>query len=149
MKTVLLSCLAVALAMTASAQSEEYANDLSAAVPFKPNTDYGFSSARPATLAARRAEFPGGTEALQQYLATGFVYPPKAVENGVEGTVKVRFTIDRTGKAMDPEIVQSVHRMIDKEVVRLIRNMPDWAPGIENGVAIETTIEIPVEFALR
>lgn len=105
------------------------------------NTEEGVKS--------REASFPGGLEALKAYLADHFQYPQSAVENGLEGTVIVKFLIGKDGKTQNPEIIQSLHPILDAEALRVINSMPEWQPRLKNGQAVTARIEIPFEVSIR
>lgn len=97
----------------------------------------------------KRPEYPGGDTALMAYLNSAFRYPQVAVENALEGTVRIRFTVNKNGKAVDPRVIQSVHPVVDREVVKIILAMQDWNPGFENGQPVSSFVEIPFALALR
>ncbi len=93
-------------------------------------------------------EFPGGKLALQQYLADSLIYPPKAIEQGIEGRVYVSFTIDATGKIMDVKILRSVHPLLDAEALRVVKAMPRWVPGEQRGKVVNVSYNLPIAFSL-
>ncbi len=95
------------------------------------------------------ASFPGGLEALRTYLADHFQYSDKAVENGIEGTLIVKFWVGKDGKPLHPEVKQSLHPIVDAEAIRVVNSMPDWQPRVKNGQAVTTSVEIPFEVRLR
>lgn len=105
-------------------------------------------SLRPKTVVSEPA-FPGGEEALSAFLAEHFRYPQKAVENGFEGKVEMRFTVTANGKPVNAEITRSVHHIVDREALRLIDRMPDWKPRTENGIAVESSVEIAFDLVIR
>ena len=74
-------------------------------------------------------EFPGGTEALKEYLDKNMKYPAEAKEKGTQGRVIVQFVVDEKGKVTSPKIARSVDPSLDAEALRLIENMPQWTPG--------------------
>ena len=74
-------------------------------------------------------EFPGGTEALKEYLDKNMKYPAEAKEKGIQGRVIAQFVVDEKGKVTSPKIVRSVDPSLDAEALRLIENMPQWTPG--------------------
>ena len=74
-------------------------------------------------------EFPGGTEALKEYLDKNMKYPAEAKEKGTQGRVIVQFVVDEKGKVTSPKIARSVDPSLDAEALRLIENMPQWTPA--------------------
>jgi periplasmic protein TonB len=93
-------------------------------------------------------EFPGGKEAYARYLIRQTKYPSKARKMGIEGRVVVRYTITEYGTISDIEIIQSVTDELDKEAIRVVKNMPKWEPGMEEGEAVRVTLSIPIWFRL-
>ena len=93
-------------------------------------------------------QFPGGQQALFDFLRENTQYPAEAVENGEQGRVVVRFTIDKTGKVTDIEIIRSISLALDKETIRIIELMPDWIPGEQRGEKVPVKMTIPITFAI-
>ena len=91
-------------------------------------------------------KFPAGN--IQQYVADNLRYPAAAREKGIEGKVYVRFVIDTTGKAIDPEILRGVSPELDAEALRLIREMPAWKPGMQRGKPVRVSFTLPIHFRL-
>ncbi len=95
-------------------------------------------------------EFPGGTNAMMQFVAGNIKYPEKSRQEGVQGTVFVSFVITTDGKVSNPEIAQGVNSEIDAEALRVIRMMPDWTPGrMKSGEVVNTQFRMPIRFALQ
>ncbi len=95
-------------------------------------------------------EFPGGEEALKQYIADNIKYPESARENGIQGTAYVSFKITKEGEVTDARLARGVHPPLDKEAVRVIRSMPDWKPGMTNGQPMEVpAYTVPVNFTIK
>lgn len=92
--------------------------------------------------------FPGGWSALLQYLSSNIKYPAVAEENGVQGRVVVTFVIDRDGSITDVTVVQSVDPSLDNEAKRVVRNMPKWISGKQNGSAVRVKYTLPITFSL-
>jgi len=90
--------------------------------------------------------FPGGTTALQEYLISNTHYPKKAKEEGVSGTVWVRFTVDESGKVKNVMLDKKLYTPLDKEALRVISSMPDWKPGFQHGKAVPVELVLPVMF---
>lgn len=90
-------------------------------------------------------EYPGGGGAFMDWLERNLRYPAAAKRMGIEGKVIVEFIVDKNGKISDVSIYESLHRLCDREAIRLVKIMPVWMPGIKNGVKIrgKHTLEIP------
>ena len=93
--------------------------------------------------------FPGGDKALFDYLSENIKYPILAEENGIQGRVIVTFVVERDGSITEAKVVKSVYPSIDKEALRVVKGMPKWIPGVQNGVPVRTKYTIPVTFKLK
>ena len=93
--------------------------------------------------------FPGGDAALMQYLRDNIKYPVVAQENGVQGRVVVSFVVEKDGSITDVKVVRSVDPSLDKEAQRVVKSMPKWIPGKQNGSAVRVKYNVPVSFKLQ
>ncbi|MBQ3630205.1 MAG: energy transducer TonB [Prevotella sp.] len=93
--------------------------------------------------------FPGGPSALMQYLSSNIKYPVVAEENGVQGRVVCTFVVERDGSITDVRVIKSVDPSLDKEAVRVVKGMPRWIPGKQNGSAVRVKYTVPVTFRLQ
>lgn len=93
--------------------------------------------------------FPGGPNALFEYLSKNIKYPAIAEENGVQGRVIVTFVVERDGSITDVKVAKSVDPALDKEAQRVVRSMPHWIPGKQNGSAVRVKYTVPVTFRLQ
>ena len=94
----------------------------------------------------RPAAFVGGNDALHHYLASNLTYPQKSFDDGLEGTVNVKFSVMPDGKVEAVRATATVSAELDAEAVRVIRNSPKWLPAKFNGVPIESSYTIPIVF---
>lgn len=94
-------------------------------------------------------EFPGGKEALKDWVKGHIYYNPEALKRGIQGRVIATFVINEQGKVVEPTIIQSVHPLLGREVVRMIKRMPKWKPGEEKGVPVRVKYTMPVPFVTR
>ena len=93
--------------------------------------------------------FPGGQGALMQYLASNIKYPVVAQENGVQGRVTVSFVVERDGSISDVKVARSVDPSLDREAQRVVKSMPRWSPGKQNGSTVRVKYTVPVVFRLQ
>ena len=93
--------------------------------------------------------FPGGPQALYEYLAKTIKYPLVAEENGVQGRVIVSFVIEHDGSITDAKVVKSVDPSLDKEALRVTKSMPNWIPGKQKGETVRVKFTVPVTFKLQ
>ena len=94
-------------------------------------------------------QFPGGPQALFEYLSKNIKYPVVAEENGIQGRVIVTFVVERDGSITDVRVAKSVDPSLDKEAQRVVRSMPHWIPGKQNGSAVRVKYTVPVTFKLQ
>lgn len=93
--------------------------------------------------------FPGGISGLKTYLNQNTRYPAEAQENCVQGRVVVSFVVGKDGHISDVTVLRSVDPSLDKEAVRVIRNMPRWTPGKQGGEPVKVRYNVPVSFRLN
>ena len=84
-----------------------------------------------------------------KYLSDNVKYPVVAQENGVQGRVVVSFVVEKDGHITDVKVVRSVDPSLDKEAARVVRSMPSWIPGKQNGSAVRVKYNVPVSFRLQ
>lgn len=99
-------------------------------------------------VAEQKPEFPGGQEAMMEYLRAHMKYPDAALKANVEGVVIVRFMVNKEGALNSVVIVKGIGFGLDGESVRLVKDMPKWKPGIQNGEPIEMAQTIEIKFDL-
>lgn len=93
--------------------------------------------------------FPGGPAALMKYLSENTKYPVVAQENGVQGRVTVQFVVEKDGSISDVHVLRGVDPSLDKEAVRVVKSMPRWIPGKQNGITVRVYYRVPVLFRLQ
>ena len=93
-------------------------------------------------------EFPGGIVQIMKWLTRNLRYPPIAQSQRIQGKVVVSFIINKDGSIASPTIVQSVDPVLDREALRVVKMMPRWKPGLQNGKPCRTMFAIPVNFQL-
>ena len=93
--------------------------------------------------------FPGGNAALMSYLNSNTKYPVVAQENGVQGRVIVSFVVERDGSISDVKVARSVDPSLDREAQRVVKSMPRWSPGKQNGSTVRVKYTVPVVFRLQ
>ena len=93
-------------------------------------------------------EFPGGTQALLQYLKKNIKYPTICQEQGIQGRVVVQFVVNKDGSIVDPEVIKPINPYLDKEALRVVSTMPKWKPGEQRGKPVRVKFTLPVQFKL-
>ena len=110
--------------------------------PPKPKADEIF------TAVEQDAQFPGGQAKLMQWLSSNIRYPDIAQQNGVQGRVVVKFVVEKDGSVSNPTIVKGVDKDLDAEALRVVKRMPKWQPGKNNGQPVRSYFTLPVQFKL-
>jgi len=90
-----------------------------------------------------------GSESLNAYLAANIKYPQLARESGIAGTVFVQFVVEANGSVSNITIARGIGGGCDEEALRVIKNMPHWKPGKQNGKAVRVKLSLPIKFDLR
>ena len=93
--------------------------------------------------------FPGGETALLKWIADHVSYPAVAAENGIEGLVACTFIINTDGSISNVEVLRSKDPLLDKEAIRVLKMMPNWKPGMQQGKAVRVRYSVPVRFKLQ
>ena len=93
-------------------------------------------------------QFPGGPAAMIKFIADSLRYPSVVCTGGVEGRIVVRFVVDCKGNIVNPLVVRSVDPLLDREAIRLVKSMPKWIPGRQNGKPVCVIYNVPIRFKL-
>lgn len=100
------------------------------------------------TAVEKHASFPGGDVALFSFLHRNLRYPEQAQIDSIQGRVIVRFVVNEEGSIEQVSIAKSVSEELDQEAVRVIKLMPKWEPGLNNGTPVSTYFTLPITFRL-
>lgn len=107
------------------------------------------NSTRVYDVVEQMPSFPGGISGLRTYLNQNIRYPAEAQENCVQGRVVVSFVVGKDGHISDVTVLRSVDPSLDKEAIRVVRNMPRWTPGKQGGEPVRVRYNVPVSFRLN
>lgn len=129
--------------------AEAVRSDIAVAAPPPPPAPKPEVSNKVFDIVEEMPHFPGGAAALQAFLSSNTKYPVVAQENGVQGRVTVSFVVERDGSITDVRVVRSVDPSLDREASRVVRSMPRWSPGKQNGSAVRVKYTVPVVFRLQ
>ena len=94
-------------------------------------------------------EYPGGLEAMYQFLGDNILYPEQAKKANVQGKVFLSLVISSTGKIRDVKVLKGVGFGMDEEAERVVKRMPKWQPGREDGKEVAVRYNLPVDFLLN
>ena len=111
----------------------------------KPKNDQTVNMA----MVEQKATFPGGDAALYKWLSTQINYPADAAEAGITGRVIVSFVIEKDGSISNARVVRSIHPSLDAEAIRIVKTMPKWIPGKNNGQPVRVEYILPISFKLQ
>ena len=100
-------------------------------------------------MVEQKPSFPGGDAAMMKWLGENISYPAAASEEGVEGRVTVQFIVEKDGSVSNVQVVRGKHPALDAEAVRVVKKMPKWTPGRNNGQPVRVTYNLPVTFRLQ
>lgn len=103
----------------------------------------------PFTAVEQMPQFPGGDKALLEYIRDHLRYPVIAQENGIQGVVVIRFVVNKTGEIGNVEVLRPLDPSCDREALRVMKSMPKWVPGKQNGVTVPVYFTVPVRFKLQ
>ena len=92
--------------------------------------------------------FPGGQQALLEFLRENVKYPEQALKDSIEGRVVLSFVVETDGSLTDPKVVRGVHPLLDAEALRVLKLMPRWEPGNQGGKEVRIKYNMPVTFKM-
>lgn len=93
--------------------------------------------------------FPGGETEMQKFIRDNLKYPVVAQESGIQGRVTIRFVVTKDGDISEVTVVRGIDPSCDKEAVNVVKKMPKWIPGKQNGRAVPVYFTLPVVFRLQ
>lgn len=92
--------------------------------------------------------FPGGEEALYKFIGDNLRYPEEAREPNVQGSVIIRFVVEKDGSISNATIAREIGCGCGREALRVVNMMPRWNPGKQGGKPVRTEFTLPVQFYL-
>ena len=148
---ILVGLILAACPATASSdnmQMKDKSTDSDSILVLKPVSNSG-GEIKVFDVVEQMPSFPGGPQALMEYLGNNVKYPPVAAELGLQGRVVVSFVVERDGSLTDVKVERSVDPSLDKEAVRVVKSMPRWIPGKQKGKEVRVKFNVPVAFRLQ
>ena len=128
---------------------EAVRSDIATVAPPPPPAPKPEVSTKVFDVVEEMPSFPGGQGALMSYLNSNTKYPVVAQENGVQGRVIISFVVERDGSISDVRVARSVDPSLDREAQRVVKSMPRWSPGKQNGSTVRVKYTVPVVFRLQ
>jgi len=113
-----------------------------------PEMQTGTLQDTPLQIAEQMPEFPGGQEAMMKYMSANIKYPEDMAEAGVGGKVFIEFVVRADGSITDVRVLRGIPggQSLDREAVRVVKTMPKWIPGKQNGKPVDVFYRLPVMF---
>ena len=131
-KLVLLSLMAICCLMTANAQK----------------TVVSQTNQKVYDTVDQMPEYPGGMQAMIEFLQTNMKYPEDAAKQKVEGRVMVQFVVETDGSVSDVHVAKQVFPSLDAEAIRVVQAMPKWTPGKNGGQVVRVKYNLPIVFRM-
>ena len=100
-------------------------------------------------MVEQQPQYPGGMEALRQFLSNNLSYPRQATSAGVSGRVFVSFVVNTDGSLTDVQVLKGIGFGCDEEAMRVVQKMPRWRPGKQSGRAVRVKYNLPISFTLE
>jgi TonB family protein len=94
------------------------------------------------------ASFPGGNNELNKYIISNLKYPKEALKQNIYGKVFVSFVINKEGEVEDIKVIKGVNFFLDRSALDVVKNMPKWIPGRQDGVPVKMLFTIPISFKI-
>ena len=94
-------------------------------------------------------EFPGGDQAMMDFVADNVKYPQEAIDKEISGRVMVGFVVEKDGSISDVKVVKGIGGGCDEEAVRVVNAMPKWKPGMDKGKPVRVSYMMPITFKLQ
>lgn len=107
----------------------------------EPFDEYGVYS-----VAAEMPKYPKGMDACMEFIALHFNWPKDLDETEIKGRIVVQFVVEKDGTITSPTLLRGLHPLLDEEALRVIRLMPDWIPGRNDGTPVPVKYTLPIIF---
>lgn len=104
---------------------------------------------KPYTYVEQMPTFPGGESEMMKYLGKNIRYPAAAQRAGIEGIVVLSFVVSKTGEISEIQVLKNLGGGTDEEAVRVVKTMPTWTPGKQNGRAVPVRYTLPVRYTIK
>ena len=124
-------------------ESETTIETVASATPAATTTDSVFE------VAEVMPEFPGGTQTLLNTIAQKLKYPQKAIDDQIEGRVVLQFIVDKQGKITDIQVLRGITPELNQAAIDVVRALPDWNPGMQDGEPVNVKYTLPIVFKLK
>lgn len=100
------------------------------------------------TVVEKMPEFPGGMSALMKFIGDHITYPKQAKQAGIQGKVFIRFIVEKDGSVSNVKVLRGIGGGCDEEAMRVVKMLPKWKAGEQNGQKVRVSFNIPIKFSL-
>ncbi|MBD8389820.1 energy transducer TonB [Dysgonomonas sp. BGC7] len=104
---------------------------------------------KPFVTVEQMPSFPGGETEMHKFIGENLKYPVVAQESGIQGRVTIRFVVTKNGTISDVTVIRGIDPSCDREAVRVVKAMPKWIPGKQNGLNVPVYFTLPIVFKLK
>lgn len=101
------------------------------------------------TIVEKMPKYPGGESAMHTFINNNLKYPIEAQKSGIQGRVTVRYVVQSSGEISDVTVIRGIDPALDNEAMRVIKAMPKWIPGKQNGKDVDVYYTLPIIFKLK
>ena len=136
-------CLSLCLVICSSLFSNVFAQDTIVL------TEETIEEAEVFLVVENQPQFPGGEDAMKQFLRENINYPQIAKESGIQGTVYVNFIVEPNGSLTNIKVRRGIGGGCDEESIRVVKMMPRWEPGTQRGKPVRVSYNIPIKYTLQ
>ena len=95
----------------------------------------------------KKAHYPGGKKALQEFIKSNLKYPEEALKQKIEGDVRVKFKVNSLGKVFEAHIVRGINNGCDKEAIRIVKKLK-YQKTSNRKIRVTTNKKITIRFRL-
>lgn len=103
----------------------------------------------PLTIVENMPDFPGGELAMRKFISENIHFPAEARSADIQGSVYIQFVVEKTGKITNIKTLRGIGGGCDEEALRVVKLMPNWNPGRQNGQTVRVQFVLPIKFVLQ
>ncbi|WP_107039730.1 energy transducer TonB [Brumimicrobium mesophilum] len=97
-------------------------------------------------ISYNEASFSGGPEELNKYIRESFQFPKSSINESPYGRAFVEITVEIDGSIKNAKILKGISEELDGELLRVVKNMPDWIPAENKYGKAKSIVRFPVNF---
>ncbi len=140
--------LTIAFFITVSFSKPLMAQDKQAKVQMQESQQEKKTDAPIFTVVEEMPTYKGGKDAMLQYLSSNIKYPEEAKKNGIQGRSFVTFIVEKDGRVSNVSLLRGFNDACDNEAMRVVKTMPAWNPGKQEGKPVRVQFNLPISFKL-